>query len=166
MPLATHITDNTNVPINPYVSDAPAATATFAVATSLQGSVYNLFGIDTNEYSNNNALPTFPPCEDDDYEGNNDDNEDANEASNNQEQLPRAPSTNAHVNTIHRIFGYDTGNEIFPIDVLDQARGITRACILAIACIPRPFQIFAIFCIVFWKINSSISSKQPVEANL
>ena len=79
-PCNPYITNNTNETINPSVSVTPAATATFAAATSLQGSVYNLFGIDTNDFLNDDALPTFPPCEDDDYEDYNDADKDAVDA--------------------------------------------------------------------------------------
>ena len=78
--------------------------------------MYNLFGTDTNECSNGNTLPTFPPYDDDNYGENNNTDEDAADASNHQEQLPRAPRANAHVNTLQSSFDYDTDNEIFPID--------------------------------------------------
>lgn len=67
--------------------------------------------------------------------------------------LPRAPSANAHVHTLHSSFDYETGSKKFPIDVTNRARGIIRACILAIACIasPHPFQIFTKFYMVFLK---------------
>ena len=109
-PRNPYVSNSTNAPLNPYAFVAPAATATFATATSLRGSVYYLFGIDTYERSDDGALPTFPPCEDDDYKDDNNADKDANHALSNREQLPRAPSANAYVNTLHSIFYYDTGN--------------------------------------------------------
>ena len=53
------------------------------------------------------------------------------------------PGVTANTNTkdtLHSIFDYETGNETFPIEVPDRAIAS-----------PRPFQIFAIFCMVFLK---------------
>ena len=94
-----YVNNNTNEPINPYAFVTPAATATFDAATSLQGSVYNLFGIDTYEHLNDNTLPIFPPYDDDDYKDDRDadKDDDAHNTSNDCEQLVRAPNANKHL---------------------------------------------------------------------
>ena len=82
-PRNPYITDNTNVPINPYVSVPPNCCYPHFLPLlhryKLQCTTY-LELIPMNVRTKMPSLPTFPPCEDDDYEDYNDADKDAVDA--------------------------------------------------------------------------------------
>ena len=143
---------NTNAPPYPSAPNADTAAATSAADSFFPGVVYNLFGVSTNQCSGEHALPVFPPCGDDDKDG--DDKPSHHQNMIDRETAPRAAANINPTVTLHSIYDYGIIYETFLIDVPDRARDIICTCILTtIACIasPRPFQIFAIFCMVFLK---------------
>ena len=98
--------NNVNVPWYHYNLGTTAATATSAMGTFLPGIVFNLWRINTNQHSSDNALPVF---DDDDKAG------DHENMTGNMEKAPRAAGSINPPHTLHSIYDYDTGNKTFPI---------------------------------------------------
>ena len=108
------------------------------------------------------TVPAFPPYDDDDY------NESDSGAVPPNININISPPANVNVNPLPNInvnatpspitsltlfsnYNYDTGEETFPINVPAEENSIICSIILATSSIAstRPFQVFAIYCMVF-----------------
>ena len=102
----------------------------------------------------NEIVPAFPPCHEDDYDMFNH----GNVPTFNEHDPSIAPtatatsSTTPSPNKPHvRTYDYIARRDVFPFSITDEAKQIILSTIIAISSIrsPHPFQAFAIYCMVF-----------------
>ena len=99
-------------------------------------------------------IPAFPPCHEDDYDMLNH----GNAPTFNENDPSNAPTATATSSTtlspntpLVSTYDYIARRDVFPFSIPDEAKQIILSTIIAISSIrsPRPFQVFAIYCMVF-----------------
>ena len=109
----------------------------------------------------NEFVPAFPPCDEDDYDILNDvnapsiTNDSPSNAPITDDSPSNAPMATAASSTINSplfsTYDYIAKLDVFPFSLPDEAKQIIMSTIVAISSIrsPHPFQVFAIYCMVF-----------------
>ena len=99
----------------------------------------------------NELVSAFPPCDGEDYSALDDSALNEGDATSSSTLLPNSSTITPPTPTLFSTYDYAARRDIFPIPIPERVKQIIISTIIAISSIgsPRPFQVFAIYCMVF-----------------